>query len=136
LGPLAALEHEVQQFRDQSGLPVDLALPPEPLAINAEQSTALYRTVQEALTNILRHAKATRVAVTLLVLDHEIILQVSDDGVGIDPSQAKKPRSMGLLGMRERAAACGGHFDITPADTGGTRVVLRIPRYPAPVLIA
>ncbi|HVZ49322.1 MAG TPA: MASE1 domain-containing protein, partial [Gemmatimonadaceae bacterium] len=128
LGPLAALEHEVQQFREQSRLEVSLSLPPEPLAIDPDHSTVLYRTVQEALTNVLRHAQATRVSVTLLALDADFVLQVADDGIGIAEEQLRKPRSMGLLGMRERAAACGGRVDIARMDTGGTCVMLRIPR--------
>ena len=128
LGPLAALEHEVQQFREQSGLQVALALPPEPLSISADQSTALYRTVQEALTNVLRHAQAERVIVSLQAFEHELVLRVADDGVGIASGQLQKPRSMGILGMRERAAACGGRLEIVNADAGGTCVTLRIPR--------
>lgn len=129
LGPLAALEHEVQQFREQSGLDVSLSLPPEPMPIEPDHSTALYRTVQEALTNVLRHANATRVSVTLLARDNAFVLQVADDGVGISNEQLRKPRSMGLLGMRERAAACGGRLDIVRVESGGTCVMLRIPRY-------
>lgn len=128
LGPLAALEYEVQQFRERTEIPVALALPPDPLAIDAEQSTALYRTVQEALTNVIRHAKARRVAVSLLALERDFLLQVADDGVGIAEDQLVKPRSMGILGMRERAAACGGRLDIVRVDSGGTCVMLRIPR--------
>ncbi len=129
LGPLAALEHEVQQFREQSGLPVTLSLPSDDMKINADHSTVLYRTVQEALTNVLKHANASHVAVTLLALEHELFLQVADDGVGISPDQLEKPRSMGLLGMRERAAACGGRVDVVRVESGGTCVVLRIPTH-------
>lgn len=129
LGPLAALEHEVQQFREQSGLHVSLALPPEDIDIRADHSTVLYRTVQESLTNVLRHAQARRVAVTLCALEHELLLQVADDGIGISADQLQKPRSMGLLGMRERAAACGGRVEIARLKAGGTCVSLRIPTH-------
>jgi PAS domain S-box-containing protein len=129
LGPLAALEHEVQQFREQSGLSVSLDLPPEPLTIDAERSTALYRTVQEALTNIMRHADAQHVTITLMATENELLLQVADDGRGIADSQLMKPRSMGILGMRERAASCGGRLDIFRVGTGGTCLTLRMPRH-------
>lgn len=128
LGPLAALEHEVQQFRDQTGIAVQLDLPPEPLTIEPDQSTALYRTVQEALTNVMRHAGASSVEVTLLASDAELVLQVNDNGRGISADQLAKPRSMGILGMRERAAACGGTLEITRLDGRGTCLLLRIPR--------
>jgi PAS domain S-box-containing protein len=129
LGPLAALEHEVQQFREQSGLSVSLDLPPEPITIDAERSTALYRTVQEALTNIMRHADAQHVTITLMATENELLLQVADDGRGIADSQLMKPRSMGILGMRERAASCGGRLDIFRVGTGGTCLTLRMPRH-------
>jgi two-component system sensor histidine kinase UhpB len=128
LGPLAALEHEVQQFREQSGLTVSLELPPEPLTIDAERSTALYRTVQEALTNVLRHADAQHVSITLMATENELLLQVADDGRGIADAQLRKPRSMGILGMRERAASCGGRLDIFRVNSGGTCLSLRMPR--------
>ncbi|MEA3247537.1 MAG: MASE1 domain-containing protein [Gemmatimonadota bacterium] len=128
LGPLAALEHEAQEFRAHSGVAVTLELPPDVPGLDAEQSTVLYRTVQEALTNVARHARASHVTVQLAAGGDALVLQVADDGVGIADDQLRKPRSMGLLGMRERAAACGGHIDIRRRDGGGTCVTLTIPR--------
>lgn len=133
LGPLAALEYEVQQFRDQTGIEVALHLPPEPLEIDGPRSTALYRTVQESLTNVMRHARARRVEVCLVVDEGELVLHVADDGIGITDDQVRQPRSMGILGMRERAAACGGRFELLRVPTGGTRVVMRLPRTRGPV---
>ena len=127
LGPLAALEFEVQQFREQSGLHVTLRLPPDLFGITAEQSTTLYRIVQEALTNVMRHAKATSVEVTVTATPDRLVLEVTDDGVGISPEQLQKPRSIGILGMRERAAASGGQVEIVRNPGGGTRVTLRLP---------
>ena len=127
LGPLAALEWEVQEFTQQAGLPVRLVLPTEPIDLDAERSTALYRTVQEALTNVLRHADAKSVAVGLKVQDNSLVLQVTDDGRGIAEHQLLNPRSMGILGMRERAMSCGGTLEVRRALGGGTDVVLTVP---------
>lgn len=127
LGPLAALEHEVQQFRDRSGLDVTLTLPPEPVRLGAEEATTLYRTAQEALTNVLRHAQARRVSVTFETRADGHHLEIADDGVGISEDEMGKPSSMGILGMRERAAACGGQVDVRRRPEGGTVVRLRIP---------
>ena len=127
LGPLAALEWEVQEFTQQAGLPVQLALPTEPIDLDAERSTTLYRTVQEALTNVMRHANATSVAVGLKVHAGKLVLQVTDDGCGIPEDQLLNPRSMGILGMRERAMSCGGTLEVRRAAGGGTDVVLTVP---------
>ncbi|MFI5231281.1 MAG: MASE1 domain-containing protein [Gemmatimonadales bacterium] len=127
LGPLAALEWEVQEFTQQAGLPVRLVLPTEPIDLDTERSTTLYRTVQEALTNVLRHADAKSVAVGLEVHDGSLVLQVTDDGRGIAENQLRNPRSMGILGMRERAMSCGGTLEVRRALGGGTDVVLTVP---------
>jgi PAS domain S-box-containing protein len=127
LGPLAALEWEVQEFMQQAGLPVKLVLPTEPIDLDAERSTTLYRTVQEALTNVLRHANAKSVAVGLKVHGGTLVLQVTDDGCGIGENQLRNPRSMGILGMRERAMSCGGTLEVRRAVGGGTDVVLTVP---------
>ncbi len=127
LGPLAALEWEVQEFTQQAGLPVRLALPPEPIDLDAERSTTLYRTVQEALTNVLRHANARSVAIGLRREPGALVLQVTDDGRGIAENELRNPRSMGILGMRERAMSCGGTLEVRRAVGGGTDVVLTVP---------
>jgi PAS domain S-box-containing protein len=127
LGPLAALEWEVQEFTHQAGLPVRLVLPTEPIHLDAERSTTLYRTVQEALTNVLRHANAKSVAVGLKVEQGALVLQVTDDGRGIAENELRNPRSMGILGMRERAMSCGGTLEVRHAAGGGTDVVLTVP---------
>jgi signal transduction histidine kinase len=127
LGPVAALEWEAQQFTRQTGVPVTLNLPGDPLAMDSESSTALYRTVQEALTNVARHAAASAVRIGLATTGEELVLHVTDDGCGIPDSDAHRPHSMGILGMRERAFACGGTLEVSRAAAGGTRLVLRLP---------
>ena len=127
LGPVAALEWEVQEFTRRSGLPVRLALPAEQIALDAERSTALYRTVQEALTNVLRHADASSVTVRLEIRRGALVLDVTDDGRGIADAELRNPRSMGILGMRERAMSCGGTLEVRRAAGGGTDVVLTVP---------
>jgi signal transduction histidine kinase len=127
LGPLAALEYEVQEFTQQAGLPVRLVLPSQQIALDAERSTTLYRTAQEALTNVLRHANAKTVAVGVKVQPGSLVLQVTDDGRGIDERELRNPRSMGILGMRERAMSCGGTLEVRRGAGGGTDVVLTVP---------
>jgi len=131
LGPIAAIEHAAQQFGERSGITVSLDLPPEPLLLDTERATALYRTVQESLTNVLRHANARTVSVTLRLDDDELHLRVVDDGRGIGDDQLRNPRSMGILGMRERAAACGGWLTLSRPAGGGTMVTMTMPLHPA-----
>lgn len=130
LGPIAAIEHAVQQFSERSGIAVSLELPPEPLLLDTDHATALYRTVQEALTNVLRHADARTVSVSLRVEADILRLRIADDGRGIGDDQLRNPRSMGILGMRERAAACGGFLDLSRNPGGGTVVSMTMPRFP------
>lgn len=130
LGPIAAIEHAVQQFSERSGIAVALELPPEPLPLDADHATALYRTVQEALTNVLRHANARTVSVSLRLDGDDLLLRIADDGRGIGDDQLRNPRSMGILGMRERAAACGGRLDLARPPGGGTVVSMTMPRFP------
>ena len=95
--------------------------------VSKSVSTAVYRAVQEALTNIARHAGARHAWVTLQVQDGEILVEVEDDGRGIAPEELAKPRSLGLKGMRERISFLGGTLDIARAPRGGTRLRLRVP---------
>jgi signal transduction histidine kinase len=88
----------------------------------------LYRVVQEALTNIARHARATAVRVRLDCLPERIELAIADDGVGIPPGTIANPRSLGLVGMRERAAALGADFRIEGGPGQGTTVRIILPR--------
>ena len=91
------------------------------------QETALYRIVQEALTNVLRYAKATRVKISLRATGGEIKLKVQDNGTGISEENIKDPRSFGLIGMRERLYPFGGTFDIKGRKGKGTTVSVIIP---------
>jgi len=96
-----------------------------------ELNTTLFRIFQETLTNIIRHAGATRVAVNLKEADGKILLQVRDNGRGISDAEQTSPGSMGLLGMRERAALLGGDFKITTPRSRGTQITVSIPvRHP------
>lgn len=95
--------------------------------MDKEQSTAIFRILQETLTNVARHANATRVNISLRKKAGNLILEVRDNGKGITESDISNPRSLGLLGMKERALLLGGNFKLSGTLGKGTIVTVRIP---------
>jgi signal transduction histidine kinase len=100
---------------------------PQDLTLDMQRSTAVFRVLQESLTNVERHAAATHVHVRLQRETTELILTVQDDGCGLRADQLDAPRSLGLLGMRERALSIGGQFAVNGLPGKGTTVQMRIP---------
>jgi signal transduction histidine kinase len=123
----AAAEWAVREFQDRTGIDCGLESNLNGESFDSDRATAAFRILQEALTNVVRHARARHVDVCLGVESGELRLEVRDDGVGIDARQIADPRSLGLLGMRERAHALDGDFEIAPYPDGGTLVTARIP---------
>jgi signal transduction histidine kinase len=99
------------------------------MALNPEQSTALFRILQEILTNVARHAQATNVDIRLEQSGEQVSLQVGDNGRGISGVEQSGPKSFGLLGMRLRAQQQGGSFNIHGTSGTGTKVTVNIPLY-------
>ncbi len=130
LGLAAALEWQGQEFGARTGIEVILDLcadectPPEYLA------SSVFRIFQESLTNVARHARATRVIIRLIQTVDWLTLEVSDDGIGIPAERLEGTASLGIVGMRERALACGGDFSITGQPNQGTTVLLTVPLMP------
>jgi len=93
-----------------------------------ERRTTVYRILQEALTNVIRHARAQRASVALGECDGEVVLEVRDDGRGITAEEAAASNALGMIGMRERARLHGGRVTIAGIPGGGTTVTLRLPR--------
>jgi PAS domain S-box-containing protein len=127
LGLTAALEWQAQEFESRTGIPCRVALPQEPLVLDAELSTAIFRIFQESLTNVARHAEATRVEASLERERDQLIFQVRDNGKGFDAEEVKSRRSLGLVGMQERALLLGGDLKIEGIPGAGTALILRIP---------
>jgi two-component system, NarL family, sensor histidine kinase UhpB len=124
LGLHRALGALTTSFSHQAGVNVERRL--EPVAgLTAEQELVVYRVAQEALTNVARHARATRAGVSLTRRDGVVVLTVSDDGLGVPPEALRS--SHGIRGMRERAMLIGGAIAIGPAAGGGTEVALHVP---------
>jgi PAS domain S-box-containing protein len=128
LGLAEALRQEAARFQQRSGVTCELQLAPEPMNLPGQVATAVFRVFQEALTNVGRHAKATLVRILLEIDAEQIVLQVEDNGQGIRPEATTDSRSLGLLGMRERASVLGGEVTVSPISPQGTRVCLRLPR--------
>jgi len=128
LGLLAAIEAEASRFEQRTGIECELSLPGETeLRIEGPAVTAIYRIVQEALTNVSRHSNATRVELRLRQRREELLLEVRDDGRGITAEEVRDPYSLGLIGIRERAALAGGTVHIEGVSGRGTIVSVRIP---------
>ncbi len=126
LGLPAAVEWLAQDFARRTGIRCQTSIHPTDGAITNELATALFRIVQEALTNALRHAGATRVDIELGVKSGCVMVEINDDGTGIT-EVGMGPGSLGILGMRERAAALGGVLEVAPRSNGGTRVAAWFP---------
>ena len=127
LGLRAAIEWECRQFQKRTGLQCELRLPSSDPSATPDQVTAVFRVLQEALTNVTRHAEARHVEISLAFENGELELVVADDGRGISREQLHDPRSLGLVGIRERARALGGSVEIVRGANRGTRLSLRIP---------
>jgi len=127
LGLAAAMEAETQAFQARTAIRCDWSPPQEAVALSQELATTSFRIFQEILTNIARHAQATRVAVRLARSRDLLVIEATDNGIGIQPRDVQNPKSLGLLGMQERASMLGGvvTFDRNPG--GGTRVTVRLP---------
>ena len=125
LGP--AIEWQAREFQKRSGIRCRLSLPGGALALDRERSTAAFRIFQELLTNVARHAGATRIDIAMRVDQDVLVLEVEDNGKGMDDSARFSAKSLGLLGMRERALPFGGSIEIGGAQDRGTRVKVSIP---------
>jgi PAS domain S-box-containing protein len=127
LGLADAASWLVDDFAKRSGITSRIDVPAELPEVSKAVGTAVYRAIQESLTNIARHAGASSAWVVLGVEDGAIHVEVEDDGRGITPEDLGKSRSLGLKGMRERIAFLGGTLEIARAPRGGTRLQLRVP---------
>jgi signal transduction histidine kinase len=127
LGLVAAIEWQAQDFQKRTGIKCSFAPGMDEVEMNADRSTALFRIFQETLTNVARHSAATEVEVMLNRYDDNIALEISDNGKGIAPAEISGRRSLGLLGMRERAQLLGGELMISGSPKEGTSVTVRIP---------
>jgi signal transduction histidine kinase len=127
LGIAAALEWQGQVFEARTGIEVVMKLSIEGGVIPDDLGSSAFRILQESLTNVARHARAKRVDIRLCQSADRLTLWVSDDGIGIPPERLEGTASLGLVGMRERALACGGEFTITGLPGMGTTVMLNVP---------
>ncbi len=128
LGLAAALEWQANEFQTRTGIKCDVHTRLRDALLDQELNTTFFRIFQETLTNVIRHAGATHVTVKLRETNHDIILEVRDDGRGISRAEISNSKSMGLLGMRERAALLCGEFRIDPLPgSKGTKVTVSIP---------
>jgi signal transduction histidine kinase len=127
MGLVAAIAWQTTEFQKRAGVRCESSLPSEAIVFDKDLSTTVFRIFQELLTNVARHAQATRLDVELSTVDDQLVLKVSDNGVGIVPDDDKGKPSLGLLGLRERALRLGGSVDISTARGSGTRVAVSIP---------
>jgi len=128
LGLSAAIEWLAQEFQERTGITCEARLPAlGDAGLDPEFVTATFRVFEEILSNIARHAHATRVEVRLMRSVDTVTLEVRDNGKGITDEQISNPKSLGLLGMRERTRLLGGRFAIHGQDGKGTTVIVQIP---------
>jgi PAS domain S-box-containing protein len=127
LGLVAAIEWQIEQFQSRTGLKCHWINETTEVELDREKATAVFRILQEILTNVLRHAHASNLYVKLERTKQYFEMEVKDDGQGITESQVMNSRSLGLLGMKERALLVGGEVNITGKEGAGTKVVVRVP---------
>ncbi|MRR54685.1 MAG: sensor histidine kinase [Deltaproteobacteria bacterium] len=127
LGLVAAIEWLSEEFSERMGIPCNFERQNAESCAGTACSTAIFRIVQESLTNICRHAQASQVEITLDCGGGNALLKIVDDGIGVSKGQLTSEESLGLLGMMERAHMCGGKADIYGEPGKGTTVIAMIP---------
>jgi signal transduction histidine kinase len=129
LGLHAAIDWQVNEFERRTGIVCELEMEGETVDFHLDDSraTALFRIVQESLSNVARHAQASRVHIKLGQLGNRFVMSIADNGVGMFPGNRRKPNSFGLLGIEERISALGGAFSVTGIPGEGTVLDISIP---------
>ena len=127
LGLVAALEWQLKDFEKRTGIRCEFFPPAKDISLDADLSTALFRIFQEALTNVARHSGATEVHVRLRTDADSPILEVEDNGKGVEEEENLSSKSLGFLGMRERVQMFGGRVTVTGTPGKGTIVTVEIP---------
>ena len=125
-GLAAAIEWQAEEFQKRTGIECTAGFPPEEFDLSKEKSTNLFRIVQESLTNVIRHAAATKVEINLAVKDSILLLVVQDNGKGIPAEAVTDPTAFGLIGIEERVHSMDGEVDIIGIRNNGTRIIVRI----------
>jgi signal transduction histidine kinase len=124
---MAAIEWQVQEFQERTRIKCELTAEGEDINLGRDLATGVFRILQEALTNVSRHANATRVEVSLKEKTGQLVLEVRDNGKGITEKQIAHPKSFGLIGMHERARSWNGSVKIEGIPGKGTIVTVNIP---------
>ena len=127
LGLGAAVEYATREFHNRTGLQCQFTGTLDGTFLDPDRSTAVFRILQEALSNVARHAQADSVVVELQKNDKNILLTVNDNGKGLEPQQLDDHNSLGIIGMRERAVLCRGELNIRGVPGQGTTISLRVP---------
>jgi signal transduction histidine kinase len=127
LGLLEGIEWQVLQFQSRTGIEVQLESSVEKANLDNGRATAVFRILQEALTNIQRHAQATKVTITVNQDSGQFFLEIQDNGKGFTPGSASDRSSLGLLGMSERAHLVGGEISVEGVEGKGTKITVLVP---------
>jgi signal transduction histidine kinase len=123
----AALEWQAEEFQKRTGMECRTSVPASEFNLNKEKSTNLFRIVQESLTNVMRHADATKVEINLNEKNGLLLLEVVDNGKGISDAAITNPKSFGLIGIKERVHSLGGQVHIVGTPDEGTRLTVKMP---------
>jgi signal transduction histidine kinase len=127
LGLEAAIEWQAQELGKRTEIRFEFKPSAKEIVLDRDRSTTIFRICQEALTNVVRHANASKVKITLKEEPGRIVLRIGDDGKGVKEKQLSDPKAFGLIGMRERARSWGGDVRINASPGKGTTVVVSIP---------
>jgi signal transduction histidine kinase len=127
LGLVAAMEWHLKELGKRLGVKINFNEPEEELQIPDLVKNSLFRIFQESLTNVARHSQARNVNIDLFVKDKKLILNIKDDGKGFDEQKIREKRTLGILGMKERAAVMGGNYEILGEPGKGTVVTVVLP---------
>jgi signal transduction histidine kinase len=127
LGLLTAIQWQVLEFENRSGVNCHITNLQHGVSFEPVISTAIFRILQEALDNVKRHSSATDAFISLQVADSTLVLEVSDNGVGIRPDKIKSPDSIGIISIRERVHSLGGKLEVRGEPGHGTTLIVSIP---------
>lgn len=127
LGLVAAMEWQLAEFSKRFDITTNLSTSIEDVKLPDDIKTGIFRILQESLTNVARHAKATNVMVSFEKLMENFVLSIADNGTGFDKQILENKKTLGILGMKERSAMIGGNYDIISSSGKGTTVILTVP---------